>query len=69
MPPSNPVEAGLELEWSLGRRRQRCRQTRHALEDGLGLERSLGRQLDDPHDYREGFDARLEGREPEFRGE
>jgi enoyl-CoA hydratase/carnithine racemase len=39
------------------------------LEAGLDLERSLGRQLDDTDDYREGFDARLEGREPEFRGE
>jgi len=39
------------------------------LEQGLDLERSLGRALDDTHDYREGFDARLEDREPEFRGE
>jgi enoyl-CoA hydratase/carnithine racemase len=39
------------------------------LEAGLELERSLGRELNDTHDYREGFDARLEDREPEFRGE
>ena len=39
------------------------------LEAGLELERSLGRELDDTRDYREGFDAHLEDREPEFRGE
>lgn len=39
------------------------------LEQGLELERSLGRELDDTHDYREGFEARIEEREPEFRGE
>jgi enoyl-CoA hydratase/carnithine racemase len=39
------------------------------LEQGLELERSLGRALDDTHDYREGFEARIEDREPEFRGE
>lgn len=39
------------------------------LETGLRYERSLARQLDDTHDYREGFDARLEGRQPRFRGE
>ena len=39
------------------------------LDEGLAMERSLGRELDDTADYREGFDARLEGREPEFRGE
>ncbi len=39
------------------------------LPQGLELERSLGRELDDTHDYREGFEARLEDREPEFRGE
>lgn len=39
------------------------------LDEGLALERALGHELDDTHDYREGFDARLEDREPEFRGE
>jgi enoyl-CoA hydratase/carnithine racemase len=39
------------------------------LDEGLALERALGRELDDTADYREGFDARLEGREPEFEGE
>jgi enoyl-CoA hydratase/carnithine racemase len=39
------------------------------LEQGLELERSLGRELDDTHDYREGFEARIEDRDPEFRGE
>jgi enoyl-CoA hydratase/carnithine racemase len=39
------------------------------LESGLEFERALGRELDDTRDYREGFDARIEGREPEFRGE
>jgi enoyl-CoA hydratase/3-hydroxyacyl-CoA dehydrogenase len=39
------------------------------LDEGLALERSLGRELDDTADYREGFDARLEGRDPEFQGE
>ncbi|WP_265110347.1 enoyl-CoA hydratase/isomerase family protein [Halosolutus halophilus] len=39
------------------------------LEGGLALERSLGHELDDTRDYREGFEARLEEREPEFRGE
>ncbi|WP_276260325.1 enoyl-CoA hydratase/isomerase family protein [Haloglomus litoreum] len=39
------------------------------LDEGLELERALGRELDDTADYREGFDARLEGREPEFQGE
>jgi enoyl-CoA hydratase/carnithine racemase len=39
------------------------------LQQGLELERSLGRELDDTHDYREGFEARIEDREPEFRGE
>jgi len=38
------------------------------LDEGLALERALGRELDDTADYREGFDARLEGREPEFQG-
>ena len=35
---------------------------------GLELERSLSRDLDDTHDHSEGYDARPEGREPEFRG-
>lgn len=39
------------------------------LERGLAYERRLGHELDDTHDYREGFEARLEDREPEFRGE
>ncbi|MFC4544220.1 enoyl-CoA hydratase/isomerase family protein [Halosolutus amylolyticus] len=39
------------------------------LEQGLALERSLGHDLDDTRDYREGFEARLEDREPEFRRE
>jgi len=38
------------------------------LDDGLAYERALGEQLDDTHDYTEGFTARLEGREPEFEG-
>ncbi|MDR9430751.1 MAG: enoyl-CoA hydratase/isomerase family protein [Natronomonas sp.] len=40
-----------------------------SLEDGLAFERELGRELDDTRDYREGFDARIEGREPAFEGE
>ncbi|WP_436342999.1 enoyl-CoA hydratase/isomerase family protein [Natronorubrum sp. FCH18a] len=39
------------------------------LEQGLAYERQLGYELDDTDDYREGFEARLEDREPEFRGE
>ena len=35
---------------------------------GLALEESLGRGLDDTRDYREGIEARLEGRKPEFEG-
>ncbi len=38
------------------------------LDRGLAYERSLGRELDDTADYREGFEARIEGREPEFEG-
>lgn len=38
------------------------------LDEGLAYERALGAQLDDTHDYTEGFTARLEGREPEFEG-
>jgi len=39
------------------------------LQQVLVLERSLGRDLDDSHGHSEGFDARPEGREAEFRGE
>ncbi|ELY43665.1 enoyl-CoA hydratase/isomerase family protein [Natronorubrum sulfidifaciens] len=39
------------------------------LEQGLAYERQLAAELDDTRDYREGFEARLEDREPEFRGE
>ncbi|AXR80931.1 enoyl-CoA hydratase/isomerase family protein [Natrarchaeobaculum sulfurireducens] len=39
------------------------------LEQGLAYERQLAYGLDDTDDYREGFDARLEGRQPEFHGE
>ncbi|SIS06848.1 enoyl-CoA hydratase/isomerase family protein [Natronorubrum thiooxidans] len=39
------------------------------LEQGLDYERQLGYELDDTRDYREGFEARLENREPTFRGE
>ncbi|ELY50380.1 enoyl-CoA hydratase/isomerase family protein [Natronolimnohabitans innermongolicus] len=38
------------------------------LDEGLAYERALGNQLDDTHDYTEGFTARIEGREPEFEG-
>jgi enoyl-CoA hydratase/carnithine racemase len=36
------------------------------LEQGLELERSLGEQTYRTHDYEEGFQARLDDREPEF---
>ncbi len=36
---------------------------------GLDLERSLGSELDSTDDYREGFEARTEGRQPAFDGE
>ncbi len=39
------------------------------LQAGLEFERSLGHELDDTHDYREGFEARIEDRDPEFHGE
>ncbi|WP_440765650.1 enoyl-CoA hydratase/isomerase family protein [Natronorubrum sp. DTA7] len=39
------------------------------LDRGLAYERQLGHELDDTNDYREGFEARLEDREPTFRGE
>lgn len=38
------------------------------LDEGLLLERSLGRELDHTRDYREGFEARIEGRDAEFEG-
>ena len=38
------------------------------LDEGLELERELAAEIDDSRDYQEGFDARLEGREPEFEG-
>jgi len=38
------------------------------LEEGLGLERKLAAEIEDSHDYAEGFEAHLEGREPEFEG-
>jgi len=38
------------------------------LQQGLEYERSLGRELDDTRDYREGFEARIEDRDPEFEG-
>lgn len=38
------------------------------LDEGLALERALGRELDSTRDYREGFEARIEGREPAFEG-
>lgn len=45
---------------------------RHAfdvpLEDGLQIERYLARDLYDTRDRKEGFRARIEGREPEFEG-
>jgi enoyl-CoA hydratase/carnithine racemase len=38
------------------------------LQQGLEFERALGRELDDTRDYREGFEARIEDRDPEFHG-
>jgi enoyl-CoA hydratase/carnithine racemase len=38
------------------------------LEEGLARESELGSELVDSHDYEEGFQARLDGREPEFKG-
>ncbi|WP_255197376.1 enoyl-CoA hydratase/isomerase family protein [Halorarius litoreus] len=38
------------------------------LQEGLALERALGKELDSTRDYREGFEARIEGRDPEFEG-
>jgi enoyl-CoA hydratase/3-hydroxyacyl-CoA dehydrogenase len=39
-----------------------------SMEEGLELERELAAEIEDSRDYREGFDARLDGREPEFEG-
>lgn len=39
------------------------------LDEGLALESARGAALVGTHDYNEGFSARLEDREPEFRGE
>jgi len=38
------------------------------LAEGLERERALGRELDSTRDYREGFEARIEGRDPTFEG-
>jgi enoyl-CoA hydratase/carnithine racemase len=38
------------------------------LDDGLDVEGYLAAPLYDTHDHREGFDARIEGREPAFEG-
>jgi enoyl-CoA hydratase/carnithine racemase len=38
------------------------------LEEGLARESELGAELVDTHDYEEGFQARLDGRQPEFEG-
>lgn len=38
------------------------------LDEGLQLERALGRELDSTDDYREGFEARIESRSPSFEG-
>ncbi|MFB6172966.1 MAG: enoyl-CoA hydratase/isomerase family protein [Haloarculaceae archaeon] len=38
------------------------------IDESLEYESALGSQLDDTHDYTEGFTARLEDREPEFEG-
>lgn len=52
---------------------ERAKQALHAatempIDEGLQLERALGRELDATHDYREGFEARIEGRQPSFEG-
>ena len=39
-----------------------------SLEEGLELERELAAEIEDSRDYREGFEAHLAGREPEFEG-
>jgi enoyl-CoA hydratase/carnithine racemase len=38
------------------------------IDEGLQFERALGRELDTTRDYREGFEARIEGRSPSFEG-
>lgn len=38
------------------------------LDEGLQLERALGRELDDTQDYREGFEARIQDRHAKFEG-
>lgn len=38
------------------------------LDEGLQLKRALGRELDTTDDYREGFEARIDGRSPSFEG-
>jgi enoyl-CoA hydratase/carnithine racemase len=40
----------------------------NSLEAGLELEHELAAELEDSHDYREGFEAHIEGRDPEFEG-
>ncbi len=42
--------------------------TETPLDEGLQLERALGRGLDTTRDYREGFEARIEDRSPSFEG-
>jgi enoyl-CoA hydratase len=37
-----------------------------SIDEGLAFERSLGREIYDTRDYREGIQARLDGREPDF---
>ena len=39
-----------------------------SMEEGLELERELAAEIEGSHDYAEGFEAHLEGREPEFEG-
>jgi enoyl-CoA hydratase len=38
------------------------------IDEGLAYETALGNELLDTHDYEEGFNAQIEGREPEFEG-
>ena len=38
-----------------------------SIDEGLAFERSLGREIYDTRDYREGIQARLDGREPDFK--
>jgi enoyl-CoA hydratase/carnithine racemase len=37
-----------------------------SVDEGLSFERALGREIYETHDYREGIQARLDGRDPEF---